>query len=73
MLECAKNHPNVSRFPETYVLFMGFGQSSLDFELRAYLANVEERMKTGSDLRYAIFDALKEHDIAFLVSIKIEF
>jgi small-conductance mechanosensitive channel len=63
LLECAKAHPNVTEKPEPFVLFSDFADSSLNFELRAYLANVERRVHTGSELRYAIHDALKENGI----------
>jgi small-conductance mechanosensitive channel len=59
LLECAKAHPNVTAQPEPYVIFADFADSSLNFELRAYLANVEKRLHTGSDLRFAIHDAFK--------------
>jgi len=63
LLECAKNHSNVQRWPEPKVLFSEFGASSLDFELRAYLANIEDRWNTGSELRFAIFEAFKANNI----------
>ena len=63
LLDCAKVHSNVLDDPSPAVLFMGFGDSSLDFELRAYLANVELRLRTGAELRFAIHDALKEKGI----------
>jgi len=63
LLDCAKVHPNVVTYPEPSVLFTGFGDSSLNFELRAYLTDVEQRLQTGSELRFAIHDALKEQGI----------
>ncbi len=63
LLDCARTHPNVLANPEPVVLFIGFGDSSLDFELRAYLANVEMRLHTASDIHFAIHDALKEKGI----------
>ena len=63
LLECAKNHSNVQGWPEPSVLFSDFGPSSLDFELRAYLTNVEDRLTTGSELRFAIFEAFKANNI----------
>jgi len=63
LLDCAKNHSNVQGWPEPSVLFSDFGPSSLDFELRAYLTNVEDRLTTGSELRFAIFEAFKANNI----------
>ncbi|MDH5750078.1 MAG: mechanosensitive ion channel, partial [Rhodospirillales bacterium] len=48
LVECASQHTNVLSHPEPNALFMGFGDSSLDFELRAHLANVENRLSTAS-------------------------
>lgn len=63
LIKCAKEHPNVVAYPEVSVLFSDFGDSSLNFELRAYLADVEQRLQTGSELRFAIHDAFREQDI----------
>ena len=58
LLECAKAHANVIANPQPNVLFMDFGDSALIFELRAYIADVENRLGTASDLRFAINDDL---------------
>lgn len=63
LLECATNHPEVSRWPQPSVLFKAFGPSSMDFELRAYLANVDLKGVVGSDLRFAIVRAFREAGI----------
>jgi small-conductance mechanosensitive channel len=36
LLDAMKANPDVLEDPEPYVLFMGFGDSSLDFEVRAW-------------------------------------
>jgi len=61
--EVADNHQEVSRDPEPVVLFMGFGDSSLDFEIRCYLPSVDMRLKVASELRVAVYRALAENDI----------
>lgn len=58
LLDCAKAHPNVISYPEPFVLFMDFGDSALIFELRAFLGDVQQRLRTASQLRFAINDAL---------------
>lgn len=63
LLEAAQTHNNISTSPEPYVLFNGFGDSSLDFELRCFLKNVMRRLSTASDLRFAIDKAFREHNI----------
>ncbi len=42
---------------------MGFGSSSLDFELRAYVANVEYRLQTRHLLNKAIDQAFRKAGI----------
>jgi small-conductance mechanosensitive channel len=63
LLECVKAQPLVARYPEPFVLFQNFGESSLDFELRAYLTNIEYRMATASDLRFHIHRRFAEEGI----------
>jgi small-conductance mechanosensitive channel len=41
--------------PEPVVLFMGFGDSALEFELRGMLEDVNRRLSTLNDLRFDIF------------------
>jgi len=44
MLEAVKGHPKVLSQPAPQVLFIGFGDSSLDFEVRVFLTNFEDRV-----------------------------
>lgn len=64
LIECAKAHSLVLRYPEPVVLFLNFGAASLDFELRCYLADISGGGTVKSDLRFAILSRLKEADIA---------
>ena len=63
LLACAKEHPRAVAYPEPYVLFTGFGDSSLDFELRVYIDDAGLLSSVASDLRFAIFRRLKEAGI----------
>ena len=63
LLACARAHARVVSIPAPYVLFRDFGDSALLFELRAYLANVEERLLVMSDLRFAIDAAFRRQGI----------
>lgn len=63
LLKCAKDHDEVKSYPEPDVLFMDFADSSLLFELRAYVKSIEKRIKIASDIRYAIDAAFRENKI----------
>ena len=52
--EIAKAHPQVSHNPEPSVYFQGFGASSLDFEIRAVLKDVNWIMNVKSDINHEI-------------------
>ncbi|UOR11207.1 mechanosensitive ion channel family protein [Halobacillus amylolyticus] len=49
--------------PAAFVNFVGFGESSIDFELFVWLSNPEEVIRTKSDLNFRVHDKLLEHDI----------
>lgn len=49
--------------PKPLVLFRGFGDSSLDFELRVHLYDVDRRLSTTSNLNFAIDKAFREEGI----------
>jgi potassium efflux system protein len=49
--------------PRPMVLFRGFGDSSLDFELRVHLYDVDRRLSTISNLNFAIDKAFREEGI----------
>lgn len=63
LMEVATSESKVLRSPEPYVYFMDFGASSLDFELRCYIFDVDEMITVLSKLRYAIFKRFKEEGI----------
>ena len=61
LVSVAEGHPDVSRDPEPVALFLGFGESSLDFELRAWSG--PEFVQVASGLRVAVNTALAEAGI----------
>lgn len=67
MLEVANGHPEVmgEGFGVTapFVLFIEFGDSSLNFELRCFVANIDRRRRVISDINFAIDEAFREHGI----------
>ncbi|MEJ8475829.1 DUF3772 domain-containing protein [Roseibium algae] len=61
--DCASSHPGVMSYPAPQVYFMDFGDSSLNFEMRCFLPNIERALEVGSDLRFAVFRKLAEAKI----------
>ena len=49
--------------PKPKVLFMTFGDSSLNFELRVWIKQIRRRFDATSDLHFGIDKAFREHDI----------
>lgn len=64
MLETLNALPSVQVNPAPQVLFMGFGDSSLDFELRVFLKCFEDRVPTRHAIHMAINKALAEANIS---------
>lgn len=60
LLRAASEHASVLKRPRPQVLFRDFGDGSLDFELRAWIARPEAEPKVTSELRFAIVKAF--HD-----------
>ena len=58
LLDVANKHPEVFKgkpqLPDPYVLFLNFGDSSLNFELRAIIQDVNRRLHVISDINRAI-------------------
>jgi len=46
--------PKVMRMPEPQVLFLNFGESSLDFELRVWISNIDDRLVVKSQMHQEI-------------------
>jgi small-conductance mechanosensitive channel len=63
LLEVAAAHDRVLDFPQPFVLFVNFGDSSLDFELRCYTDDVLFRLTIGSDIRFEIDRRFREEGV----------
>ena len=59
----AAANEHVLREPEPEVLFRGFGDSALDFELRVFSPDVEHRLRILHELHMAIDRAFREEGI----------
>ncbi len=60
---CAKANPMTAEKPEPQVLFLSFGESSLDFELRVWVMDVDNRLHVISDLHQEIDRRFREANI----------
>jgi potassium-dependent mechanosensitive channel len=64
--QVARAHPDVLREPAPHALFMGYGDSSINFELRVWPSSFSQWVQVRSDLATAVFDAVKAApDISF--------
>jgi small-conductance mechanosensitive channel len=58
LIEVANNHPDVVKgnpqLSDPYVLILEFGDSTLNFELRVHISNINRCMHVTSDLNRAI-------------------
>jgi len=63
ILDAAKGNPLVLDQPEPAVFFMGFGDSSLDFELRVFVSELSRRLPVLHGLHTAINRALAAEGI----------
>lgn len=71
LIEVAHAHPEIIKEPppdmenvtSPFVRFLNFGESSLDFELLAWIPDSFKRFDVASDLHFMIWDKFKENKI----------
>jgi potassium efflux system protein len=63
LLKAAQEHPNVLDDPPPVATFEGFGDNALNFTLRCFLPNLDNRLATITDLHLAIDKAFREAKI----------
>ena len=63
LLSCAQDNKMILGRPAPVVYFVDFGASSLDFQLRCYLSDINYSMSVKSDLRFKILKALRDAKI----------
>jgi small-conductance mechanosensitive channel len=63
LMACPKTSSNVAKTPAPQVLFMNFGESSLDFELRVWVLDAEKRITVKSELHQEIDWRFRETNI----------
>ena len=59
LTQVAQNHEDILQDPEPYALFRGFGESSLNFELRAWTDEFDNFLRVKSALSASIVGALR--------------
>ena len=62
--EVARATPHVASSPPPLAIFLGFGESTLNFELRAWTDRSENWLLLRSELSVAVYAALREAGIA---------
>jgi potassium efflux system protein len=65
MEEVAASHPLVLKQPAPRALFMGYGDSSINFELRAWTDQFAKWYQIRSDLTVALYHAVREAGMVF--------
>ncbi len=63
LLEAGRAHPEVLSDPEPQMQFLGFGDSSLNFDLLVWIADPTRQYFVISDLNFAIVRAFRERNI----------
>ena len=64
LIDVARRHPDIQDHPQPDVIFVGFGESSLDFELRIWTTKQVQTPKIiASDLYFEIFRAFQDRSI----------
>jgi potassium efflux system protein len=61
----ARKHPDILRSPPPKGLFVGYGDSSINFQLRAWTDKFEEWPRIRSDLAVALYDAAHAAGMSF--------
>jgi small-conductance mechanosensitive channel len=60
LTEVAQSHPDVMAAPVPVALFLGFGDSALQFQLRAWTNRLDRHPQVRSELGVAVYTALRE-------------
>ncbi|MEO1144953.1 MAG: mechanosensitive ion channel domain-containing protein [Cyanobacteria bacterium J06638_22] len=63
LMEAAQNHPFILSHPKPHVLFQGFGDSSLDFELLVWTRDPSKQLYIKSDLNFRIERLFRENQV----------
>jgi small-conductance mechanosensitive channel len=64
LTEVSSKHPDIMPEPPPDTLFLGFGDSALDFQLRAWTSNFKRWQNIKSELAIGMNSALRDADIS---------
>ncbi len=63
LLKLAQEHPLVLEDPKPYVVFGGFGDSTLDFQLRVFIPHIDHLLTVRHDMHMQVILAFREANI----------
>lgn len=63
VMEVAHTHPSVLQYPQPRLRFLGFGDSSLDFDVLVWIRDPRLQFDLKSDLYYMLEANFRRHDI----------
>lgn len=63
LITCAKGHKLVARIPDPQAIFMGFGDSALNFELRVWIIEADQLIQVQSELLQEIDRHFRKYKI----------
>ncbi|MDO9418739.1 MAG: mechanosensitive ion channel family protein [Pararhizobium sp.] len=64
--EIAEEHPLVLRNPAPMAVFNSFGETTMTFELRVYLADLTNAASVRNDIRLSIFERFRDEGLGVL-------
>lgn len=63
VMEVARSHPSVLQYPQPRLRFLGFGESSLDFDVLIWMRDPRQQFDLKSDLYYMLEANFRRYDI----------
>jgi len=61
----ARQHPDVLQDPSPQSIFIGFGDSAINFEVRVWTECIDDWVRVRSELATAVFDAVRAAGLTF--------
>jgi potassium-dependent mechanosensitive channel len=61
--DCASRHPDILREPAPLAVFEGYTSAATEYSLRVLLPDINRGLKVQSDLRIAVFEAMRRANV----------